>query len=121
MLMLQIQVWESLMLEFNESCNQQYIKDQMAECKKYNLWIEDRMLVVPTPFSVEGRKMLEHTKYLLEDPEGLVAVHPKFQKLITALRTAQATEYKLQKEETSYNDILDAFLLSLQFYKRSKA
>jgi hypothetical protein len=56
---------------------------------------------------------------MLEDPEGLVAIHPKFQKLI--LITAHATQYKLQKEETSYNDILDAFRLSLQFYKRSKA
>lgn len=64
--------------------------------------------------------MLEYAKYLLEDPEGLVAIHPSFQKLITALRTAQATEYKLDKSETSYNDILDAFMLSLQFYKRSK-
>jgi hypothetical protein len=110
----------TLKREFNEFYGQKYIKDQIAECKRYNLWIEDRMLVVPTPFSIEGRKMLEHTKYLLEDPEGLVAIHPKFQKLITALRTAQATEYKLQKEETSYNDILDAVMLSLQFYKRSK-
>jgi hypothetical protein len=28
-------------------------------------------------------------------------------------------EYKLDKEQTSYNDILDAFRLSLQFYKRT--
>ena len=35
-------------------------------------------------------------------------------------RTAVANEYKLDKEQTSYNDILDAFRLSLQFYKRSK-
>jgi len=27
---------------------------------------------------------------------------------------------KLDKEMTSYNDLLDAFRLSLQFYKRSK-
>jgi hypothetical protein len=77
------------------------------------------MLVVPTPFSIEGRKMLEHTKYLLEDPEGLVAIHPKFQKPHYCFETAQATEYKLQKEETSYNDILDAFMMS-QFFKRGK-
>jgi hypothetical protein len=78
------------------------------------------MLVVPVPFSVEGRKMLEHAKYLLEDPEGLVAIHPSFEKLITALRTAVAIEYKLQNEETSYDDTLDSLMLSLQFYKRSK-
>jgi hypothetical protein len=27
------EVWESLKREFNESCNQQYIKEQIAECK----------------------------------------------------------------------------------------
>jgi hypothetical protein len=51
----------------------------------------------------------------------LVAVNKDtFHKLVTALRTAVANEYKLDKEQTSYNDILDAFRLSLQFYKRSK-
>jgi hypothetical protein len=115
------EIWQALKKEFNEPFSEQYIRDQIADCKKYNSYIEERMLVVATPFSTEGRKMLEHAKYLIEDPESLVAIHPSFQKLITALRTAQATEYKLQKEETSYNDILDAFILSLQFYRRSKA
>ena len=51
---------------------------------------------------------------------SLIAIHPTFEKLITSLRTAVANEYKLQKEETSYDDILDAFRLALQFYKRAK-
>jgi hypothetical protein len=33
----------------------------------------------------------------------------RFDKLLTALRTAVAEEYQLKKEDTSYNDILDAF------------
>lgn len=82
------------------------------------------MFVVPVPFSIEGAKMLQHAKWLLdekeEDGSSLVAIHPSFEKLLTSLRTAVANEYKLSKEETSYNDILDAFRLSLQFYKRSK-
>jgi hypothetical protein len=41
-------------------------------------------------------------------------------KLITALRTAVANEYKLDKEVTSFSDTLDAFRLALQFYKRTK-
>jgi hypothetical protein len=44
----------------------------------------------------------------------------RFQKLVTALRTAVANEYEIDKEQTSYNDILDAFRLALTFYKRSK-
>ena len=82
------------------------------------------MFIVPVPFGVEGAKMLQHTKWLLgerdEDGSSLIAIHPSFNKLLTALRTAVANEYKLQKEDTSFNDILDAFRLSLIFYKRSK-
>jgi hypothetical protein len=81
------------------------------------------MFIVPVPFSVEGAKMLQHTKWLLEETEedgsSLVGIHPSFDKLLTALRTAVANEYKLE-EQTSYHDVLDAFKLSLQFYKRSK-
>jgi hypothetical protein len=83
------------------------------------------MFVVPVPFSIEGAKMLQHTKWLLEEKDengsSLVAIDKRFDKLLTALRTAVANEYRLDKEQTSYNDILDAFRLALQFYKRSKA
>ena len=60
--------------------------------------------------------MLQHTKGLLEDLKQLVIIDKKFDKLLTALRTATAVEYNLKKEDTSYHDILDAFRLSLQFY-----
>jgi hypothetical protein len=120
------EIWESLKREFNEPFNQQYMRDQIADCKKYNLHLEDRMIVVPMPFSVEGAKMLQHAKWLLEetdeDGSSLIAIHKeRFDKLITALRTAVANEYKLDKTETSFSDLLDAFRLSLVFYKRSKA
>ena len=53
---------------------------------------------------------------VLEHEPRKIAINPdRFDKLITALRTAVENEYKLQKEETSYDDILDAFRLSLQF------
>jgi hypothetical protein len=114
------EVIEALKREFGESTDWNFIHDRIAWCKKYNAYVEDTMLVVPVPFSVEGKKMLQHAKYLLEDPEGLVAIHPSFQKLLVSLRTAIATEYKLDKSQTSHNDILDAFMLSLQFFKRTK-
>ena len=82
------------------------------------------MVVVPVPFSVEGANMLQHAKWLMEETDedsgSLIAIDKRFDKLITALRTAVANEYKLDKEVTSYNDLLDAFRLALQFYKRSK-
>ena len=39
-----------------------------------------------------------------------------FDKLITALRTAVDNDGTLDKESTSYNDILDAFRLAIKFY-----
>ena len=76
------------------------------------------MIVVPVPFSIEGDKMLQHTKWLLDEKDGssLIAIDKeRFHKLVTSLRTAVANEYKLDKKHTSFNDILDAFRLSLQF------
>jgi hypothetical protein len=55
-----------------------------------------------------------------EDGGSLIAIHPTFDKLLTSLRTAVANEYRLDKTETSYDDILDAFRLSLTSYKRAK-
>jgi hypothetical protein len=44
-------------------------------------------------------------------PKGLIN-----EKLITSLRTAQANEYSLDKDNTSYDDLLDALRLSLKGY-----
>jgi hypothetical protein len=79
----------------------------------------------PQPLIV-GAKMLQHIKWLLEEKEDdgscLIAIdRERFHKLVTALSTAVANEYKLDKKQTSYNDLLDAFRLSLQFYKWSKS
>jgi hypothetical protein len=65
------------------------------------------MLIVPVPFSVEGAHMLQHAKWLMEETDedgSLIAIDKRFDKLLTV-----ANEYKLQKEETSYDDIVDAF------------
>jgi hypothetical protein len=118
------EVWESLKREFDEPFNQQYVRDQFAFCKKYNLHIEDRMIIVPVPFSVEGAHMLQHAKWLMEetdeDGSSLIAIDKRFDKLLTRLRTAVANEYKMDKEVTCYDDIVDAFSLALTFYKMSK-
>ena len=119
-------VWQSLKKEFDEPFDEKTIREKKTYAIKYNLHIEDQMFVVPVPFSIEGHKMLQHTKWLLdekdEDGSSLVAIHrERFHKLVTALRAAVANDYRLDKEQTSYNDILDAFRLALQFYKRSKA
>jgi hypothetical protein len=48
--------------------------------------------------------------------KGYLAIPSKFEKLITSLRTAYAREYSLDKEQTFYNDLLDAYRLSLKGY-----
>jgi hypothetical protein len=77
------------------------------------------MRIIPVPFSTNHAKMLQNAKSLVEDPRNLVAISPKFDKLLQALRTAIAVEYSLKKEGyTLHHDVLDAFRLSLQAYKR---
>ena len=54
---------------------------------------------------------------ILEQEPGKIAINPdKFNKLITALRTAVDNDGTLDKESTPYNDIFGAFRLSLKFY-----
>jgi hypothetical protein len=63
------------------------------------------------------KAMLGHCKMILENEGGRIAInHDKFDKLITALRTAVDNDGALNKEATSYNDIFDAFRLTLRFY-----
>jgi hypothetical protein len=114
------EIWQSLKKEFKEDSRSQYVVDKLAWCKKNSLDPANYMIVVPVPFSTMGGSMLQHCKSLVEDADSLVAIHPSFDKLLIGLRTAVATDYKLNKEETSYDDIVDAFRLSLQFYKMGK-
>ena len=73
-------------------------------------FLHHNMFVIPVPFSNEHKNMLAHTKELLEYQNGMVAIHPRFNKLITALRTAvENGEGVLDKEATSHDDLLDAF------------
>jgi hypothetical protein len=75
------------------------------------------MGIVPVNFRSEHKSMLGHCNMLLEKAGGKIAINPdKFDKLITALRTAVDNDGTLDKEATSYNDIFDAFRLALKFY-----
>ena len=75
------------------------------------------MRIVPVNFNTEHKAMLGHCKMILEHDGGRIAINPdKFDKLITALRTAVDNDGTLDKEATSCNDIFDAFRLALKFY-----
>lgn len=73
--------------------------------------------VIPIHLSKEHKNMLAHCKQMLEYNSGTVAIHPKFNKLITALRTAvENGEGVLDKEATSHDDLFESFRLSLSFW-----
>ena len=55
---------------------------------------------------------------LLASKKFIVAIYPKFDKLTASLRTAISDDIgKLDKEATSYDNVLDAFILSLQMFR----
>jgi len=58
--------------------------------------------------------MLYHLYLMIN--EWYLAIPEKYEKLIISLRTAQAKEYSLDKQQTSYDDSLDALRLSLKGY-----
>ena len=73
------------------------------------------MKVLPVNFNTEHKQMLSHLHMLVN--KEYLAVVEKFDKLIVGLRTAWAKEYSLDKEQTSYDDLIDALRLSLRGYK----
>jgi hypothetical protein len=100
--------------------NWHYIHDKIAWAKKNNLDISSYMKVVPVSFAQEGPSMLVHCKSLLENEDSLVAINSQYDKLITGLRGAVAVEYKLNKNETPYPDLVDAQRLAMKFFKLRK-
>ena len=49
--------------------------------------------------------------------EGVAAIPEKYKKHDKSLRKAEANEYSLNKEQTSYNDLLETLMLSCKMYK----
>jgi hypothetical protein len=70
----------------------------------------------PISFNSEHRNMLSNL-HAIVSKDYLAIEGKKHSKLITSLRTAWAEELNLKKEQTSYNDLLDALRLSLKGYQ----
>ena len=65
----------------------------------------DSMEIIPINFGTDNKQILSHL-YLMVN-EGLLAIPDKYEKLIISLRTCQTKYYSLDKEQTSYDDLLD--------------
>jgi hypothetical protein len=77
--------------------------------------LREYMRVDPISFGVEHKQLLYHVKFLLENK--YLQIHLSMDKLITALRSSWAKDGVLDKETTSYHDIIDAFRLALRPFK----
>ena len=121
---------------FVDGANPEFIralKKEVYEDENYDLTIDvikrntgssfslvsiiNNMFVVPIAFAKFHREMLAHTKRILEDRGGQIAIHPTFDKLITSLRTAVEKDGKLDKDSTSHNDVFDSLRLALMRYQ----
>jgi hypothetical protein len=72
------------------------------------------MKIIPVNFSTDHKSMLSHLHTVIS--KQYLAIPSKYDKLITSLRTAYATELNVDKQQTSYDDSLDALRLSLKGY-----
>jgi hypothetical protein len=92
--------------------------EELSELRRQHLdpeiWTENNK-VMPVNFSTEHKQLLGQAKHFIES--GQVAIHPQHDELITSLRTAVANEFTLDKEQTAFNDLFDAFRLSLRYYE----
>jgi hypothetical protein len=107
---------KSLKLQIGEEAEYDKV---IARYKSDGFTLEDalkNMKIIPVNFNQEAKPMLGHCKLILEHEPRKIAINAKFEKLITALRTAVDADGTLDKESTSYDDIFDAFRLALKFY-----
>jgi hypothetical protein len=74
------------------------------------------MKVIPVNFGTEHKQLLSHLHVVVVLSKGYLAIPERHDKLITSLRTAYAKELDLDKNQTSYDDLLDGLRLSLKGY-----
>ena len=75
----------------------------------------DNIRIWPVNFSTEHKAMLSNLHAVVS--KGYLAIDQKHDKLLTSLRTAWANELTLDKNQTSYNDLLDGLRLGLKAYQ----
>jgi hypothetical protein len=78
------------------------------------LTCENYMKIIPVNFINTHENMLSKLRAFLE--AGMIVIPADFKELIISLQTAVVDEDKLQKDQTTYDDMLDALRLSLQRY-----
>lgn len=100
--------------ELEEPDDPNYIKDCIARATEGNFPVEKLMRVIPKNF----RNRPNMNKQIALGLESrYLHIHPTFEKLITFLTSATGDDKgKLDKEETSYDDVGDSFSMQMEFF-----
>jgi hypothetical protein len=107
---------KALKIQIGEDPN---FKDAIKRMQAQKMNWQRLMKVLPLSFGAnQGREMLGNVKFKIENHE--VLIHPNFSKLIASLKTAQEVNGQLDKPNTSYNDVFDAFRLAMHYFPMSK-
>jgi hypothetical protein len=97
-----------------ENIQQYYTVEQIWQMR-----YGDNMQIIPVNFMKRHKEMLQWCYTLMS--KRLIRIYPSLQKLIVSLRTAVVIDdWKLDKQQTSHDDILDSFRLSLCNYELPK-
>jgi len=109
----------SLKTRLGEDNDWPRVHKQILDYKSKSWDIAKAMQVVPILFSTESKSyMSSHTRRIVEDPRGLIAIDPKFTDLIVSLRSAVFDDSgRLDKEMSAHDDILEAFMMMCTFFK----
>jgi hypothetical protein len=117
------ELYTTLCNEFKQNPSLNYLSNKQAWTKKINQPLESYLFIVPIPFGVHGRNILNHTQRMIEEQEdgsAMIAISKRFEDLITSCRSAYAVEDKLDKERTIFADTFDALRMNLSFYRMGK-
>jgi hypothetical protein len=102
---------------FREPYKQQDIERYDKLIEQYHQPLTQYNKCVAISFNKYGPSMLSLAKDLMD--RNYVLIDKRFDKLLIALRTANATEWKYDKS-SPYDDLLDAFRLSLFHFRMVK-
>jgi hypothetical protein len=103
------------------------LKRRIGEFEKYELMDDDQIWafrngswqIIPINFNKHHVQMLNWTNELMQ--KHMIKIHYSLTDLLVSLRTARATEGKLDKTETVFDDLLDGLRLSLCNYDKPSA
>jgi hypothetical protein len=108
--------------EYKVKASQTKIQSNIIDRLEHPLAYGKRYAIKPVNFATMHRELLSHDLQIIS--KHRIRIHPSFDKLTVALRTAfLKPNGTLDKEQTSYDDVLDAWSLSNlnYFFKESQA